>query len=115
MLWTMAVASLSVISYPGSKDLFMSVKLTSSGFVMHCIAYFTGMSLCYWAFDRKDIAFILCSGFLIMLLSVVLEIVQLYLPTRTFNVYDVAANGVGIILFVVIWVMVFRRPGAVGT
>ena len=110
-----AVTVVSVTSYPGAEGMLKSVKVTGSGFVIHCIAYFTGMVLCYWAFDRKDIVFILCSGFLIMLLSVVLEIVQLYLPTRTFNVYDVAANGVGIILFVVIWVMVFRRLGAVGT
>ena len=115
MLWTMAVASLSVISYPGSKDLFMSVKLTSSGFVIHCVAYFTGMSLCYWAFDKKNVSFVLRAGLLFFFYSVVLEAVQFYLPTRKFNVYDVAANGVGIILFVVIWVMVFRRPGAVGT
>lgn len=100
MLWTMAVASLSVISYPGSKDLFMSVKLTSSGFVMHCIAYFAGMLLCYWAFDKKNVSFVLWAGLLIFLYSVVLEAVQVYLPYRTFNVYDVVANGVGVLGFV---------------
>jgi len=36
----MAVVALSVISYPGSKDFLMSIKLTRSGFVVHGVAYF---------------------------------------------------------------------------
>jgi len=53
ILWAMAVAALSVISYPGSNDLLMSVKLTSSGFVVHGVAYFLGISLCYFSFTKK--------------------------------------------------------------
>jgi hypothetical protein len=53
VFWAMSVAALSVISYPGSKDLLMSVKLTSSGFVVHCIAYFVGVLLCYFSFTKK--------------------------------------------------------------
>ena len=136
VVWALAVAVLSIISHPGSKDLLMSVKLTSSGFVMHCIAYFVGMLLCCWAFDRKEdrcrrsevrgqrtgkdrgrrsengsrrakgqmseVTFIWISGLLIFLFSVVLEVVQFYLPYRTFNVYDLVANGVGVLLFVIV-------------
>ena len=147
-IWAMAVAGLSVISYPGSKDLLMSVKLTSSGFVVHGIAYFVGMLLCYWAFEKKEdgdqrseirsrmpedgkkiedqmskrqrseirsqisevgrtddgghrskVTFIWMSGVLIFLFSVVLEVVQFHLPYRTFNVYDIVGNGIGILLF----------------
>ena len=32
-----------------------------------------------------------------------LEVIQFILPYRTFNVYDIVANGVGVLLFVVIW------------
>ena len=53
ILWVVAVAVLSVISYPGSKDLLMSVKLTSSGFVVHGVAYFVGILLCYFSFNKK--------------------------------------------------------------
>ena len=105
----MAVASLSVISYPGGNDLLMSVKLTSSGFVMHCIAYFVGVLLCCRAFDKKNISFVVWAGLLIFLYSVVLEVVQLYLPYRTFNVYDVVGNAGGVVLFVVSWVVYASR------
>ena len=53
VIWAMAVAALSVISYPGSKDLLMSVKVTDSGFVVHGIAYFVGILLCYFSFNKK--------------------------------------------------------------
>jgi hypothetical protein len=108
-IWTTAVAALSILSHPGSKDLLMSVKLTSSGFVMHGIAYFAGILLCYFSFNKKDISFVLWAGLLIFIYSVVLEVVQFYLPYRTFNVYDVVGNGVGILLFVFIWVMIYGR------
>ena len=105
----MAVACLSIISYPGNNDLLMSVKLTSSGFVMHCIAYFVGVLLCCRAFDKKNISFVVWAGLLIFLYSVVLEVVQLYLPYRTFNVYDVVGNAGGVVLFVVSWVVYASR------
>ena len=111
IFWTLAVAVLSVISYPGSNDLLMSVKLTSSGFVIHCIAYFVGMLLCYLAFEKKNISFVLWAGLLIFLFSMILEIAQFYLPYRTFNVYDVVANGVGVLVFVVGWLVFGHAEG----
>ena len=113
-IWAIAVAVLSVISYPGSKDLLMSVKLTSSGFVVHGVAYFVGILLCYFSFNKKNISFVLWAGLLIFLFGVVLEVVQFYLPYRTFNVYDVVGNGVGILSFVFIWMIAFKssRKGA---
>jgi glycopeptide antibiotics resistance protein len=97
-IWALAVAALSVISYSGSNDLLISVKLTSSGFVMHGLACFVGMLLCFLAFDAKNISFVVWTGLLIFIYSVVLEVVQFYLPYRTFNVYDIVGNGVGVIL-----------------
>ena len=97
VLWVVAVAVLSVLSYSVSNDLLMAVKLTSSGFVVHGIAYFVGVLLCYFSFNKKNVSVVLLSGLLIFLFSVVLEVVQFYLPYRTFNWYDVVANGVGIL------------------
>lgn len=108
-IWAIAVAALSVISYPGSKDLLVFVKLTSSGFVVHGIAYFVGILLCYLAFEKKNISFVLWTGLLIFLFSVVLEVVQFYLPYRTFNVYDVVANWVGVLLFGVWMLFISHR------
>lgn len=104
----MAVGALSVFSYSVSNDLLMSVKVTSSGFVVHGVAYFVGMLLCFLAFDARDISFVLWAGLLIFVCGVVLEVVQFYLPYRTFNVYDVVANGVGILALVFIWVIAFK-------
>jgi len=139
IIWIAAVAVLSVMPHT-NEGVLMSVKLTKSGFVMHIIAYFVGMLLCYWAYTkkdeghrapqlnrlrgaplgaiqrgregegfRKDIFIILLAGLLIFLYSIVLEVVQFYLPYRTFNVYDVVGNGVGVLLFVIVW-MLFSHP-----
>ena len=111
IVWVIAVTAFSVISHPISSGLLMSVKLTSSGFVIHCVAYFAGMLLCCSVSDKKSILFCIKAGLLVFLYSVVLEIAQFYLPYRTFNVYDVVANGVGVMLFVAIWVIIALRPG----
>ncbi|MEA3428437.1 MAG: VanZ family protein [Thermodesulfobacteriota bacterium] len=113
VVWALAVAVLSVISHPGSKDLLMSVKLTSSGFVVHGVAYFVGILLCYWSFDKKNISFVLWAGLLIFLFSVVLEVVQFYLPYRIFNWYDVVGNCLGVALFVVIMLKQTLKRGKI--
>jgi len=103
VIWALVVAALSVFPLPNTTDVLVSIKLTSSGFVMHCVAYSVGMLLCYWAFDRGDIPFILWSMLLIFLYSVILEIAQLYLPYRIFNPKDIVANALGIFFFFAIW------------
>ena len=121
IVWIVTVAALSVMPHTKGDGL-ISAKLTKSGFVMHVMAYFMGMLFCYFAYGnkyaglsiphtrpRKDIFFILLAGLLIFLYSIVLEVVQLYLPYRTFNVYDVVGNGVGVLLFVVGWVSCWKR------
>jgi len=72
---------------------------------LHCAGFFVGMVLCWLAFDKKGISFVLWGCLLIFLSSVILEGVQLYLPYRTFNVYDIVANGVGIVLFIFVYVV----------
>jgi len=44
---------------------------------------------------ERETKIILISSFTIFLYSFVLEIVQIYLPYRTFNPVDIAANGPG--------------------
>jgi len=80
---------------------------------MHCIAYFVGVLLCYLAFEKKNISFVLGVGLLIFLFGVVLEVVQFYLPCRTFNVYDVVGNGIGILFFVVTWMLFISHPDGI--
>jgi len=63
------------------------------------------MLLCFLAFDARNISFVVWAGLLIFLYSVILEVVQFYLPYRTFNVYDVVANGAGMVIFVIVWMV----------
>jgi len=111
--WLAAITVLSVVPY--SKNGIASLKLTESGIVLHFVGYFVASSLCYWAYRKDTLFSVLFSCFSIFLFSVVLEIVQLYLPYRTFNPKDVAANGLGISLFVVFWLIYSVRSSHLGS
>ena len=86
----------------GDRSVISAVSLTQSGFFLHLIGYFILTALACLAFQRKRLLLCLVS---IILLGVFLEGVQFYLPYRTFNWNDVVANGIGILSFVVIWVL----------
>jgi len=106
-IWIVAIAALSVMPY--SKNGAASFKLTGSGMVVHSIAYFVGSCLLYWTLRKDTLFSILFSCFSIFLFSVVLEIVQFYLPNRTFNPMDIAANGFGIFFFVICWATFWKK------
>ena len=97
---------------PYPKNGAVSFKLTDSGMIMHFTAYFVATVLFYWASKKDSVFSILISCFLIFLFSVVLEVVQLYLPYRTFNPVDIAANGFGIFFFVIIWMVCCNKQKA---
>ena len=101
--WIVAITVLSVIPY--SKNGIASLQLTESGMDLHFVGYFVASSLCYWAYRKDTLFSVLFSCFSIFLFSVLLEVVQLYLPYRTFNPTDIAANALGIFFFVVIWLI----------
>jgi len=48
---------------------------------------------------------------LVLLLGVVTELVQLWVPERTFNVFDLISNVAGVVIGVVLIKMVLRRQG----
>ena len=90
----------------------LSLKLTESGMGLHFVTYFVGSALIFWIFRKNTLFSILIPSFTIFLYSVALEIVQLYLPYRIFNPLDIAANGVGVCVFLVLWMIFWRRsPG----
>ena len=98
----MAITIMAVIPH-ADDGIMVSTNVTSSGMEKHIAGYFVAALLCYYGFKRDGILFILMCGFLIFLYSVVLETVQFFLPYRTFNVYDVVANGLGIGVFCLIY------------
>jgi len=92
----------------GSSDQFLLSKmaLTKSGFFQHLLAYCGLSALACLAFEKKSIwlhfmAFVLLGSFL--------ELVQFYLPYRTFNIFDIAANLVGVALGMIFALMVSRK------
>lgn len=100
ILWAISIV---VLHLTPNSNLLASVRLTSSGFVLHCTGFFVGMLLWWLAVNKKGISFMLSGGLLISLMSVILEVVHFYLPYRTFNVYDMVANISGIGLFITIY------------
>jgi len=87
----------------------LSFKLTESGMVLHFVAYFIAAALLYLAYRKNTLFSILISCFSIFMFSVALEFIQIYLPYRTFNPMDIVANGVGIVVFVLAWIVFWRR------
>jgi len=98
----MAITVSSVIPR-ANDDGMLSLKLTESGIVVHFMAYFIAAVLLYLAYGKDTLFSILISSFTIFMFSVSLEVVQFYLPYRTFNPVDIAANGGGVVFFVICW------------
>ena len=108
VVWVVAIAILSIVPHANEAG-GLSFKLTDSGMGLHFVAYFVSAALFYWAYSKVTLFSILFSCFSIFMLGVVLEFVQLYLPYRSFNPVDIAANGFGVGFFVVCWAVFFRR------
>ena len=83
----------------GDQSFLAKMALTKSGFFQHVFGYFVLSALAFFAFEKKRLWLYLMG---IVLVGVLFEAVQYVMPTRTFNVYDVVGNGVGILSFVVI-------------
>ncbi len=103
IFWIIAITVLSVAPH-ADDSLMEKSNLTSSGMEKHLAGYFLAALLCYYSFkrDKNNMFFVLLSCFFLFLYSLALEVIQFFLPYRTFNPDDIAANGFGIFLFVVI-------------
>jgi len=110
IIWIVAITVLSVMPY--SKNGPVLLKITDSGMIVHFMAYFVATVSFYWAYRKDNVFYVLISCFSIFVFGVGLEIVQLYLPYRTFNPVDIAANGFGIFFFVIIWMVYWKKQKA---
>ena len=90
----------------GDQSFLAKMALTKSGFFQHVFGYFVLSALAFLAFEKKRLCLYLVG---IVLIGGLFEGVQYVMPSRTFNVYDVVANGVGIVAFVFIWVLFIIR------
>ena len=103
--WILLLTIFSVLpSFNSGVIQLTSYKLTSSGFFLHLFSFFIAALLCFNAFKHGSFNFVLTSGVLIILYSILLEVIQIFLPYRTFNYFDILANSVGIGLGIIIFV-----------
>ena len=106
-IWFGLIVFFSVVpNNAGDQSFLAKMSLTQSGFFLHVFGYFVLTALAYRAFEKKRLWLYLMG---IVLVGVLFEAVQYVMPSRTFNVYDVVGNGVGILSFVFIWVIAFGK------
>lgn len=106
-VWMMIITVLGIVPQ-SNEGIVVSSNVTVSGMEKHIVGYFVASLLWYYAYKRDSILFFLISGLLIFLYSVALEIVQIYLPYRAFNMYDIVANASGILFFILILIIYFQ-------
>jgi len=94
-IWLFAVLVLSVLP-SDALNLHGTEKFDPRGYWQHALAYGIGMFLMNFSnlFDEKWKSV----GFVIFL-GILFEMIQIWLPCRSFNVVDILANFSGIILF----------------
>jgi len=89
------IITASLINYSA---FFNTGALTegSAGLIYHFIMYSIVAILSWMAFNKSRTLIIFIIGISLFILGLCLEIVQIYLPYRSFNPMDLAANTVGL-------------------
>ena len=94
VFWIAAICLASIADYSafaGNHSSFAG----GSGYVPHAIGYFIAGVLCYLAFpNRSGVVFFMILA--IFAMGVALEVVQFYVPRRSFNPKDILSNGLGL-------------------
>jgi hypothetical protein len=98
VLCLIVIAVLSVVPHKTGQDLILP-SLFSSGADLHALAYAVTMLIGLASFRRSRVSL---SVFLLFY-GTLLEIIQVLLPTRTFNPFDILANVAGIFIALVFY------------
>jgi len=94
-IWFALIVFLSVSPNSlGDQSLLHKIALTPSGFFQHVLGYFILGIITFYTFDKKRIWFYLL-GFLV--LGALLELIQYKIPSRSFNLYDLLGNSIGLL------------------
>jgi len=96
--WLSAITFISLVDYSSISGLGLS-KAFGTGFWLHAAGYFIAGLLFILAFGEKGQRYLLITLAALFLLGVLFEIAQLRIPKRTFNPVDIAANGLGLVVF----------------
>ncbi|MCP3930663.1 MAG: hypothetical protein GY705_16355 [Bacteroidetes bacterium] len=99
-IWLCLLVFLSVSpNTHGDQSVLSKIALTKSGFFMHTFGYFVLGAITFFTFEKRRIWLYLLG---ILLLGVMLEVVQCFISTRTFNVFDLLGNTIGVLCIGVI-------------
>jgi VanZ family protein len=83
-----------------------------SGFYLHIIGYFIAAFLFYLVMSEKQNGKMILILLILFGCGVIFEIMQGYLPKRTYNPMDIVANGLGLAAFYGFYWFRFSRRGA---
>lgn len=110
ILWLALIVFFSVIPHNiGDYSFLRKISFTESGFFQHLFGYFILSALSYRVSNERQIWFWLAG---IFLLSIALEIIQCTIPTRSFNLYDLLANAIGVFIVMIITFFKQKTKGA---
>lgn len=102
-LFVLAYLSLFIGTQNAENNIIHKLSITDTGFVLHLVAYFIAAMLGTWVNYEKKLTIKLYVLSIIFIYSYALEILQYFHPYRSFNFYDVLANGLGIVIFILIY------------
>lgn len=92
---------LSLVPFPEGNGTSDKWLISSSRAEVHAAAYFIGALLCFYSFRLEGIGFVILAGIGVFLFGVLFEVIQIWIPYRTFNPMDIVDNGAVVSLFVI--------------
>jgi VanZ family protein len=98
-LWTVIVIVVSVIPY-SHVSIPVLGAIDPSARILHFSIYFIMVLLLYYSFERGAFKQVLKYGCFVFIFSLILELIQLFIPYRGFSFLDIAANAAGIACFI---------------
>jgi VanZ family protein len=108
-LLLLAFLSLLIGGQNAENNILHKLSITDSGFFLHVVAYFVASVLGVLTIAKRGLKKILLILILIFLYGYLLEILQYFFPFRTYNFNDILANGLGIVIYLLIYVSTLAK------
>jgi hypothetical protein len=110
-LWLFAIAFFSLVDYSSISRIGLSKGL-GTGFYLHILFYFIAAVLSFFAMNKKQTNKLILILLILFVCGIVFEILQVYIPNRSYNPWDIVGNGLGLVAFYVFqefWVPLSQR------
>jgi VanZ family protein len=104
MFWACFLVVLFLSTLPGTKVQFIS----TSDKLVHFAAFFVLSILLLFAYKFTKPFFM--TSLLMAVFGIVIEVLQIYVPYRTFDVYDFLADMLGVMTALILFQILGQRP-----